>query len=57
MIKRMFKILDKLFGETIKSEADRIYLPIFFTITLCMTTVFFFDHVTVDLFGRPLHFQ
>jgi len=57
MIKRTFKILNKLFGETIKSETDRIYLPIFFTITLCMTTVFFFDHVTVDFLGEPLHFS
>jgi uncharacterized PurR-regulated membrane protein YhhQ (DUF165 family) len=57
MIKRAFNILDKLFGETIKSETDRIYLPIYFTITLCMTTVFFFDHDTFDLFGEPLHFS
>lgn len=57
MIKRASDILDKLFGETIKSETDKIYLPLFFTITLCITTMFFFDHVTFDLFGEPLHFS
>ena len=57
MMKWAFDIIDKLFGETIKYETDRIYLPIFFTTTLCMTTVFFFDHVTFNLFGEPLHFS
>lgn len=57
MIKNTLKMLDKLFGETIKFETDKVYLPIFFTIILCMTTVFFFDHIRIDLLGETLHFS
>lgn len=57
MIKQAIKLLDKLFGQTIKSEADKVYLPMFFTTTLCMTTIFFFDHISFNIFDEPIHFS
>jgi len=51
------EVLDKLFGETIKIDADKIYLPISFTITLCMTTIFFFDHFRINILGLASHFS
>lgn len=51
------KTLDKLFGETIENGADKIYLPILFTITLCTTTLFFYNHKTINVNEINIHFS
>lgn len=51
------KTLDKLFGETIENGADKIYLPILFTIILCTTTLFFYNHKTINLNEINIHFS
>lgn len=49
--------LDKLFGETLDTGKNKISMPIIFTIILCTTTVFFFDHRTINIGDSKIHFS
>lgn len=50
-----FKIFDVIFGETIDYGHGRIFLPVLFCIVLSSTTLLFFNHKTILIFGYPLH--
>lgn len=54
---KIAQIVDHVFGETIKTKHDKIFLPMLFTIILCTTTLFFFDHREIDLLGFTVHFS
>lgn len=54
---KVVNALDHVFGETIKTSHDKIFLPMLFAIILCCTTLFFFDHREISVFGHAIHFS
>lgn len=54
---KVVNTLDHVFGETIKTSHDKIFLPMLFTIILCCTTLFFFDHKEISVAGFTIHFS